>query len=171
MITIVSFDGEVDALMEEATESLAESMDRGEFIDSSLGIVRVSSRASSIQDEGVQDETDNSVIDDEDPQTVRPLGDQSSYLGIGLSAAGAGILLFAVGASVYRQKKSLNTNDMSTFQEGATINGLSRFDFTNEDADIDMIRDVEIMPLSPAARTVSDHRYTSDGGSILTLGR
>ena len=171
MMTIVSVDEDIDYILEAAKESLTESMDQGEFVDSSLGIVRVTSSSGPIQDESLQEETDSSLLGEDDNDSVRPVSHNGSLLGIGLSAAGAGFLLFLVGASVYRRKQNLKSNDASTLQEGVTMNGLSRFDITHDDHGIeDMVRDVEILPLSPAARP-ADHRYTSDGGSILTLGR
>ena len=170
MITIVSLEEDIADIMEDATESLVRSMARGDFVNSRLGIVRVSAATGTIEDEGIQ--VEDSVLDDEGSNIFRPVSDQGSILGIGLSVCGAGALLFVVGASLYRRKKRLNANDASTLQEGVTINGLSRFDVTHDDMGIeDVIRDVEIMPLSPAARTGSNHRYTSDGGSILELRR
>lgn len=172
MMTIVSLEEDIQDILDDVKESLFEAMDRGDFVDSSLGIVRVSPASVPILDEGLQEDTDSSVIDGEDTDIVRPVSDKGSMLGI-VSICGAGALLFVVAASIYRRRKSLKSNDASTLQDGVTMNGLSRFDVTHDDPGIeDMnIDDVEILPLSPAARTISDHRYTSDGGRILTLGR
>ena len=136
VMTVVSLEEDIEDILEDVKEALFEAMGEDEFLDSSLGIVRVSPAKVPIQDEGVQEDIDSSVVNGEDTDIVRPVSDTGSMLGI-VSLCGAGALLVVVAASIYRRKRSLKSNDASTLQEGVAMNGLSRFDVTHDDPGIE----------------------------------
>lgn len=166
-LSIFSVDGETEEIMDIVKESLIDSMNQGEFIDADAGIVRVSYSHDEIQDDGIQEDSDNSINEDNEADIVKPADNQGSSLGIGLSLSAAGLLLVAVGASVYRRKRKMRENDASTLQEGGTVNGLSRFDVNSLDAPstdesyVGGARELKILPLSPAARSIVENRYTT----------
>ncbi|CAB9517224.1 expressed unknown protein [Seminavis robusta] len=168
-ISIYSTDGLSDEELDAIREALYDTMSAGTFADSSLGIVSVLAATGEIVDETITDETDG-INESEENEIVQPSGgDRNAMLGIGFGLSAAAVVLIGIGASVYKRKQSAG-QDTSTLHD-ATMNGLSRFDNDQSTADdTKSARDVEIMPLSPAART-SAKRYSTGSQSSALLQR
>ena len=158
-LSIFTTDGDTDAVMKEIKEALIESMNDGQFNDASSGITRVTYSVDEIPGEGTEGD---SINDNGENNTVKPADDTGSMLGIGLSLSVAGVILFVVGASAYRSTRNVRDHDASTLQDGATLNGLSRFDAPSTDESYTHgNRELKVMPLSPAARSIVDNRYSA----------
>jgi hypothetical protein len=161
-LSLFTEDGGANAAIDEVDAALKEAINDGQFNDAHEGIVRVTYAEEQTPNEGVQED-----ITDSEKNTVSPANDESDFLTLGLSLSAAGLVLIAVGASIYKRKKHLRENDASTLQEGATLNGLSRFDApTNEaahrdesflDGDGTDTRELDVIPLSPAANRLCDN--------------
>jgi hypothetical protein len=160
-LSIFSIGGTTDAQMDEIRDTLYYSMIDSSFVNTSLGIVRVSPSTSDIV---VEDNDEPDGIDGSDgSDNLEPAEvDQGSMLGISLSLSGAALLIVALFASVYRRRKRIAEENASTLPEG-----LSRFDGDSHDQTSvgeRSKRDVEVMPLSPSARSTT--RYSTSNPSI-----
>lgn len=165
-LSIFSIGGITDEQMDGIRDALYFSMIDGSFVETRLGIVRVSPSTSDIF---VDDFDEPNGIDGSDgSNTVEQPGvEGGSMLGISLSLSGAALLIAALFASLYRRRKRIAEDNTSTLPEG-----LSRFDGNSHDqtsvgersSRSKRSRDVEVVSLSPSAR--SSTRFSTSNPSI-----
>lgn len=145
-LSIFTEEGDSELVLESIGEALKEAMDEGEFNETHEDIVRVTYMSEEIPDEGTEEDS----LNDSKGGTMTPRGDSDNLLTITLTTfSAAGVVLIAIGASLYRRRKQLQDNDDTTLQEGATVNGLSRFDVPATDT---QDQDMDDTPLSPSEK-------------------
>ena len=167
-LSIFSVRGITETTMTEIRDTLYYSMIDGTFVNTSIGIVRVSPSSSDIAVDEIDDP--NAIDGDESSNNLEPSdGDRGSMLGIGLSISGAAFLIFALLASVYQRRKRIAEDNVSSLPEG-----LSRFDGNSHEqtsvgersSPSKRSQTMEVIPLSPS---VASTRYsTTDQNSRLS---
>jgi hypothetical protein len=168
-ISIISIGGMPDAHMAGIRDALYYLMLDGSFVDTSLGILRVSPSTSDIFVDDIEEPNGPNGIDGSDgSNNVEPSPvDGGSTLGIALSLSGAALVVVALLTSVYRRRKRIAEDNTTALPEGQ-----SRFDGNSHDQTSvgerspgsRLSRDVEVMSLSPSARSTA--RFSTSTPSI-----